>query len=199
MQMFSGILLVAILFTLVALGAQWWRTTEDLNVSRRTVEGYLTLIEGLYAYRADNVSRWPTSFTPLTSYLPNLQVDSVNPMKAGANGEGGRYEMAISGANLSLNSIVAEEAHAQAVVREFGTNGTYSLSSDVYLIEIAVPAPGGITLMQQTLLTDGTNKMQRPLWLQNTVTDGTACSGNGLGVDGSGNLMRCDGNAWQTN
>ena len=46
MQMFSGILLVAILFTLVALGAQWWRTTEDLNVSRRTIEGYLTLIEG---------------------------------------------------------------------------------------------------------------------------------------------------------
>lgn len=198
MQMFSGILLVATLFTIVALGAQWWRTTEDLDASRRTVEGYLALIEGLYAYRADNVSRWPTSFTQLTTHLPNLQVDTVNPMKAGANGEGGRYEMAISGTNLTLTTIVAEESHAQAVIREFGTNGTYSPAADGYAIDVAVPAPGGITLMQQTLLTDGTNKMHRPLWLQNTITAGATCTGNGLGVDASGNLMRCDGSVWQT-
>ncbi len=198
MQMFSGILLAAVLFTLVAIGAQWWRTTEDLDASRRTVEGYLTLIEGLYAFRAENVSRWPTSFTPLTTHLPNLQVDSVDPTKAGANGEGGRFEMAIAGSRLTLTTVVTAETHAQAVIREFGANGTYGAVADGYEIEVAVPVPGGIALMQQTLLTDGTNKMQRPLWLQNTLTVGSSCTGNGLGVDGSGNLMRCDGGVWQT-
>ena len=59
MQIFGGILLVAAMFVVVAFGSQWWRTTEEINESRRTVEGYLTLIEGLYAYRADNVSQWP--------------------------------------------------------------------------------------------------------------------------------------------
>ena len=198
MQMFSGILLSAVLFTLVAIGAQWWRTTEDLDASRRTVEGYLTLIEGIYAFRTDNVSRWPTSFTPLTAHLPNLHVDGVDPMKAGANGEGGRYEMAITATGLTLTTVVAEEAHAQAVIREFGANGSYATAANGYEIEVAVPVPGGIALMQQTLLTDGTNKMQRPLWLQDTVSAGNACTGNGFGVDGSGNLMRCDGDVWQT-
>ena len=198
MQMFSGILLAAVLFTLVAIGAQWWRTTEDLDASRRTVEGYLTLIEGLYAFRAENVSRWPTSFIPLTTHLPSLQVDSVDPMKAGANGEGGRFEMSIAGSRLTLTTVVAAKAHAQAVTREFGANGSYSTVTGGYAIEVVVPVPGGIALMQQTLLTDGTNKMQRPLWLQHTVTVGSACTGNGLGVDGSGNLMRCDGGVWQT-
>ena len=198
MQMFGGVLLVAVLFTVVALGSQYWRTAEELDTSRRTVEGYLSLMEGLYAYRADNVSTWPTSFSNLTPYLPLLQIDSIDPMQAGANGEGTRYTLAISGANVTLTTNVSTESHARAVIREFGSNGTYLAGTTGFDITVAVPAPGGITLMQQTLLTDGTNKMQRPIWLRNTVTAGDACSGTGLAFNATGDPMKCDGGTWQT-
>ncbi|MCY4096303.1 MAG: hypothetical protein OXG05_14405 [Gammaproteobacteria bacterium] len=197
MQMFGGILLVAILFTVVALGSQYWRTAEDLDTSRRTAEGFLALIEGLYAYRANNVSQWPTSFSNLTPYLPLLQIDSGDPMQAGANGEGGRYTLAIAGGNVTLATTVSTESHAQAVIREFGSNGTYAAVSNGFQLSVVAPAPGGITLMQQTLLTDGTNKMHRPLWLQNTVTIGTPCTTTGMAVNATGDLMKCDGGAWQ--
>ena len=197
MQLFGGILLVAVLFTLVAIGAQWWRTNEDLEASRRTVEGYLTLMEGLYAFRADNVSQWPTSFSGLTTYLPNLQVDAVDPMRAGANGDGGRYTLVVSGSNVSLTTTVTTETHARAVLREFGANGTSVAITGGHAISVAVPAPGGITLMQQTLLTDGSNKMHRPLWLNTAVAVGDTCTGTGMGFDASGNLMRCNGGVWQ--
>ena len=197
MQAFAGLLLVGVLFTLVALGTQYWRTTEDLEASKRTVEGYLTIIEGLYAYRADNVSRWPTSFADLNPYLPLLSIDSSNPMQAGANGQGGRYTLTITGTNVTITTTVSAEFHARSATREFGTNGSYTAVSDGYAITVAVPTPGGIALMQQTLLTDGTNKMQRPLYMQNTVTAGDPCTGNGFGVDATGNLMRCSGTAWQ--
>ena len=197
MQMFGGILLVAILFTVVALGSQYWRTAEDLDTSRRTAEGFLTLIEGLYAYRADNVSQWPTSFSNLTPYLALLRIDAVDPMQAGTNGEGGRYTLSIAGGNVTLSTTVGTASHAQAVIREFGSNGTYAAVSDGFQITLAVPAPGGITLMQQTLLTDGTNKMHRPLWLQNTVTTGDLCTTTGMALDATGDLMKCDGGIWQ--
>lgn len=197
MQAIGGILLVAVLFTVVALGSQWARTHEQVDSARRTSEGYLTLIEGLYAFRADNVSQWPASFTNLTSYLPMLQIDSIDPMQAGANGEGGRYTLAISGGSLTLATTVSNERHARSVVRGFGTNGTYAAVTNGFEITVAVPDPGGIALMQQTLLTDGTNRMHRPLWFQDVVTSGTACSGTGVGFDASGNLMRCTGGTWQ--
>ena len=197
MQMFGGILMVAILFTVVALGSQYWRTAEDLNTSRRTAEGFLTLIEGLYAYRANNVSRWPTSFANLTPYLPLLQIDSGDPMQAGANGEGDRYTLAISGSNVTLSTTVSTEVHALTVIREFGSNGTYRAVTNGFQITVAVPAPGNVTLMQQTLLTDGTNKMQRPLWLQNIVTAGTSCTTTGMALNATGDLMKCDGGVWQ--
>ncbi len=197
MQAFAGLLLVGVLFTVVALGTQFSRTTEDLDASKRTVEGYLTIIEGLYAYRADNVSRWPTSFSDLNPYLPLLPIDSGNPMQAVVNGQGGRYTLTITGTNVTITTTVSAESHARSVTREFGTNGSYATVSDGYVITVAVPAPGGIALMQQTLLTDGTNKMQRPLYVQNTVTAGDLCTGNGFGVDATGNLMRCNGSAWQ--
>ena len=197
MQMFGGILLVAILFTVVALGSQYWRTAEDLHTSRRTAEGFLTLIEGLYAYRADNVSQWPTTLSNLTPYLPLLQIDSGNPMQAGANGDGGRYTLAITGGNVTLSTTVGTESHAQAVIREFGSNGTYAVVSNGFQLSVFVPAPGGITLMQQTLLTDGTNKMHRPLWLQNTITIGTPCTTTGMALNATGDLMKCDGGVWQ--
>ena len=197
MQMFGGILLVAILFTVVALGSQYWRTAEDLDASRRTAEGFLTLIEGLYAYRANNVSQWPTSFSNLTPYLPLLQIDAVDPMQAGANGEGGRYTLAITGGTVTLSTTVGTESHAQAVIREFGSNGTYAAVSNGFQLFVVVPSPGGITLMQQTLLTDGTNKMHRPLWLQNTVTIGAPCTTTGMALNATGDLMKCDGGVWQ--
>ena len=198
MQIFGGILLVAAMFVVVAFASQWWRTTEEINESRRTVEGYLTLIEGLYAYRADNVSQWPGSFTDLTVYLPALKVDSADDMQAGANGEGGRYRLTVSGTALTLSTTVAEESHARMVTREFGANGSYASVTGGYAVTVALPVPGSITLMRQTLLTDGTNKMQRPLWIENTVTSGDACSGNGMAVDLTGHLMRCNGGFWQT-
>ena len=197
MQTFGGVLLVGVLFAVVALGTHYWRTTEELDASRRTIEGYLTLIEGLYAYRAENVSRWPTSFTDLTPYLPLLQIDSVDPMQAGANGRGGRYTLAISGGNVTLTTRVGTESHARSVTREFGANGSYGTVTDGFEITLAVPTPGGITLMQQMLLTDGTNKMQRPLWLATTVASGDSCAGQGLAVDTTGNLMHCIGGVWQ--
>ena len=197
MQMFGGFLLVGVVFTVVALGTHYWRTTEELDASRRTVEGYLTLIEGLYAYRAENVSRWPNSFTDLTPYLPLLQINSVDPMQAGVNGEGGRYTLTISGGNVTLTTRVTTERHARSVTREFGANGGYAALTDGFEVTVAVPTPGGITLMQQTLLTDGTNKMHRPLWLATTVAAGDPCTGSGFAVDASGNLMRCNGGLWQ--
>ena len=197
MQMFGGILLVAILLTVVALGSQYWRTAEDLDTSRRTAEGFLTLIEGLYAYRANNVSQWPTSFSNLTPYLPLLHIDAVDPMKSGANGDGGRYTLAVAGGNITLATTVSTESHAQAVIREFGSNATYAPVSSGFQITVAVPVPGGITLMQQTLLTDGTNKMHRPLWLQNTVSAGASCTTTGMAVNATGDLMKCDGGVWQ--
>ncbi|MCY3859258.1 MAG: hypothetical protein OXG25_10175 [Gammaproteobacteria bacterium] len=197
MQTFGGILLVGVLFTVVALGTHYWRTMEELDASRRTVEGYLTLIEGLYAYRAENVSRWPASFTDLTPYLPLLQIDSVDPMQAGSNGEGGRYTLAILGGNVALTTHVRTESHARSVTREFGARGSYAAVTDGFRITVAVPTPGGITLMRQTLLTDGTNKMQRPLWIATTVATGDSCTGAGFAVDTTGNLMRCHGGVWQ--
>ena len=198
MQAIGGILLVALMFGVVILGTQWLRTQEDLNTSRRTVEGYVTLIEGLYAFRADNVSQWPASFTNMATYLPLLQIDSVDPMQAGANGDGGRYTLAIVGGNLTLTTTVHTESHAQAVVREFGSNGSYATVVGGFEITVAVPDPGGIALMRQTLLTDGTNRMHRPLWIQNVVSAGGSCSGTGMAVNASGSLMKCDGGTWQT-
>ena len=118
-------------------------------------------------------------------------------MQAGTNGEGGRYSLVVSGSNLTLTTTVAEESHARAVTREFGSNGSYASVTGGYTVSVAVPAPGNITLMQQTLLTDGTNKMQRPLWIENTVSTGDTCTGTGMAVDSTGNLMRCDGGVWQ--
>ena len=198
MQAIGGIFLIALMFTVVTLGAQWWRTSEDLNASRRTAEGYLTLIEGLYAFRADNVSQWPASFTNLTPYLPLLQVDPVDPMQAGANGAGGRYTLSIVGGTLTLATTISTEAHAQAVVREFGSNGGYATVTNGFEITVAVPDPGGIALMQQTLLTDGSNRMNRPLWLQNTVSAGSSCNSTGMALNAGGALMKCDGGTWQT-
>lgn len=197
MQTFGGMLLVGVLFMVMALAAQFWRTTEELDTSRRTVEGYLSLIEGLYAYRADNVSRWPTSLSELAHYLPLLQFDSVDPMQGGANGDGGRYTLAISGSSVTITTTVAAERHARAVAREFGVNGSYAAVTEGFEVTVAVPSPGGITLMQQTLLIDGTNKMQRPLWLATSVATGDACAGSGFAVDTNGNLMRCNGGSWQ--
>ena len=197
MQIFGGILLVAAMFVVVAFGSQWWRTNEEINESRRTVEGYLTLIEGLYAYRSDNVSQWPSSFSDLVPYLPALKVDTVDDMQAGTNGEGGRYSLVVSGSNLTLTTTVTDESHARAVSREFGSNGSYASVTGGYTVSVAVPAPGNITLMQQTLLTDGTNKMQRPLWIEYTVSTGDTCTETGMAVDSTGNLMRCDGGVWQ--
>ena len=119
-------------------------------------------------------------------------------MQAGANGGGGRYTLAIASGNVTLTTIVGTERHARSVTREFGANGSYFAVSDGFEITVAVPTPGGITLMQQTLLTDGTNKMQRPLWIATTVANGDPCTGAGFAVDTTGNLMRCHVGLWQT-
>ena len=197
MQMFGGILLVAILFTVVALGSQYWRTAEDLDTSRRTAEGFLTLIEGLYAYRADNVSQWPTSFSNLTPYLPLLRIDAVDPMQAGANGDGGRYTLRSQAVTSRSQPPSARSHTLKQSFASLDLTATYAPVSSGFQITVAVPAPGGITLMQQTLLTDGTNKMHRPLWLQNTVSAGASCTTTGMAVNATGDLMKCDGGVWQ--
>ena len=199
MQMFGGILLVAVLFTVVALGSQYWRTAEDLDTSRRTAEGFLTLIEGLYAYRANNVSQWPTSFyEPYT--VPSAAADRQRliPCKPVRMVKAVAIPWRLRRRKLSHSATtVGTESHAQAVIREFGSNGTYAAVSNGFQLFVVVPAPGGITLMQQTLLTDGTNKMHRPLWLQNTVTIGAPCTTTGMALNATGDLMKCDGGVWQ--
>ena len=199
MQAFGGILLVAMLFAVIGLATQMWRTAEELEVSRRTVDGYLSLIEGIYGFRADHVTDWPTDFDDLTAYLTMLEVDPNDPLLAGTNGEGGRYRLAVNGTVLTLVTTVAIESHAQTVVREFGNNAQYVAIADGFRITVTVPAPGGITLMQQTLLTDGTNKMQRPLWIEQSVNQGDACADTGMSLDSNGNLMRCVAGSWQSN
>ena len=199
MNAIASMFLIATLAAALALAAQWSRQVDEEEAIQRTGEGFISLVEGLYAYRTDQVVDWPTSMTPLAPYMPNLQIDSGNANLGGANGEGGRYALNLTGTTLTLSTDVSTQRHADEVARQFGSRGASAATTGGWRITVNVPDPGGITLMSSTLLTDGTNRMQRSLWLQNTVSAGTSCSGNGIGMSAAGQLMRCVNDAWRTN
>lgn len=191
----SSLLAVALLALMLALAAEWMRDAQAQAEAQRTAEGFTTLIEGLYAYRTNNVTSWPANFNELIAFLPNLNVDSGQPRLAGANGEGGRYTLnSVSG--VRLITTVSTERHARAVTREFGTNGSYSGSGSAWTITVGVPDPGSISVLAQTLLIDGSNKMARPLWVNNRVIASDPCTDDGFGINAAGDLMACRNGVW---
>ena len=191
----SGLLAVALLAVMLAIAAEYMRDAQGQAEAARTAEGFATIIEGLYDYRTANVTTWPADFNDLTPHLPNLQIDSGDANQAGANGEGGRYTLATTG-GVRLTTTVSSERHARAVTREFGTNGSYGGSGSSWTITVGVPDPGSISVLEHTLLIDGTNKMVRPLWVGNEVTASAPCSDAGFGINSNGTLMACRGGTW---
>lgn len=198
MHTIGALLFVGLLAIIVFLVADWTRLEDEQDSARRTSEGFITLIEGLYAYRSDtNITGWPTDFNALLPYLPNLQFNSSQPLRAGANGHGHPYVMSVTGGNLMLSTSVDTQVHAQAAVREFGSSASYVTSATRFTITVGVPDPGGISLVTQTLLTDGSNAMRRPLMMTNTVTLAATCSGSGLALTAAGQPVRCTSGTWQ--
>ena len=199
MHAVGGLLIVVVLGTALVMGGQWQQQQQAIDEARRTAEGFLTLVEGVYAYRTDKPTSWPADFNEVLPYFPNLQVDGTMPTKAGANGEGGRYDLVAVTGGIALQTVVSSDAHANAVVREFGTRASTRSVAGGVEITVGIPDPGGISVMTSALLTDGTNRMRSPLYLDSTVVAGDACSDTGLGMTVSGQLMKCVNSVWVAN
>ena len=199
MNAIASLLLVAVFAAVLSMAAQWSRETNEQDAMRLTAEGFIALVEGLYAYRTEQVTAWPTTMTPLVAHMPNLQIDGSDASRGGANGEGGRFALNLTGTTLTLSTDVSTQRHAEEVARQFGSRGASAATTSGWRITVNVPDPGGITLMSSTLLTDGSNRMRRALWLQDTVTTGSTCQGNGIGMASGGRLMRCVNGRWLSN
>lgn len=199
MHAVGGLLIVLVLGTALVMGGHWQQQQQAIDEARRTAEGFLSLVEGIYAYRTDKPTSWPANFNEVLPYFPNLQVDGTTPTKAGVNGEGGRYDLVAVTGGIALQTVVSNEAHANAVVREFGTRSSARTITGGVEITVGIPDPGGISVMTSALLTDGTNRMRSPLYLDSTVVAGGTCSDTGLGMTSAGELMKCVNSQWVAN
>ena len=195
MPTIGAIALVAAVAVVLLMSVEWQRVGEDTAAIDRTVKGFHALLEGAYAYRTQIPTQWPSDMNTLCSTVPSIN----QPTCGGINGEGRTYSLVINGSDLVLSTRVSDPSHSAAVAREFGASvAVTGPVGGLYTIELDVPDPGSISLMRQTLLTDGTNEMQEALWMSNTFTAGDTCSGGGLAVDSNGALLRCSGGTWTT-
>lgn len=195
MPTIGAIALVAAVAVVLLMTAEWQRAGEDSAGVDRTVQGFHALLEGAYAYRTQTPTQWPADVRTLCRTVPSLN----QPTCGGVNGEGRTYSLAINGSDLELTTQVGDARHGAAVQREFGAAVTVTGPvGGLYSIKLDVPDPGGISLMRQTLLTDGSNEMLDAIWMDNSLTAGDPCPGGGLGVDLNGALLRCSGGVWVT-
>ena len=195
MPTLGAILLVVAVATVLLMTAEWQRAGEDSASIDRTVKGFHALLEGVYAFRTQLPTQWPSDLRTLCNQVPSLDYSAT--ACGGINGEGRRYSLALEGSDLELSTQVSDVTHIRAVEREFGSSVTITGPvGGMYTIGLKVPDPGGISLMRQTLLTDGTNEMQRALWMNATFTVGDSCSGGGIAIDTNGALLRCVGGTW---
>ena len=188
-----ALVIALVVGTLVAV--QFARMQQDSDDYQQTIVGFESLVAGAYAFRTDNPTQWPSSLAALCTAVPSLD---QNPC-GGSNGEGRPFTLTLTSGNLAFATEVEDETHALSVQRSFGSSATTStLATGLFEINLSVPNPGGITLVRQTLLTDGSNDMQDALHFQSTSpTIGGTCSGLGLAPDTTGALLVCQGGTWQ--
>lgn len=192
-------ILVGVVFFATLLFIQWREIQYRDEVARRTIDGFSTILEGIYAWRVSDwttVRPWPASYNDITSQVPNLQI--VDSLNAGANGYGNPYEMRRRGNSLFIATVVLDEITARTVHLEFPSNSAVrELTADrTWEIEVGVPEPGALSLVRSTILVDGSNELLSPLWVTNNVVTGSACTGNGMGIDNAGEVYVCLSSVW---
>ena len=196
MQVFAGLMALVFVASAVALGLQWQQTRADIESAEVTVTGFKSLIEVLYGYRLDHPTQWPSDISELSQYVAPGSIQTATSV--GINGEGSRYEMNIVGQNIELSTQLQSDTTSLRVLQTLGTQATRTALGSGYEIRLTVPPPGGVNLLLNSLLIDGSNKLDRPLWFSQPETVGEACVGRGIAVDSVGDLLRCGSGQWQS-
>ena len=195
MQILGGLFVLVLIASAMVLGQQWQTIRADIQSAEITVAGFQSLIEVLYGYRLDHPTQWPGNANDLSSYLPTNAIHSSTSL--GSNGEGLPYSLSVVGSNVQLRTQLTKDHVSQRVVQALGSRATRTTSANGYFVTVSVPPPGGVNLLRSSLLVDGSNKLDRPLWFRSNRVVNASCSGNGIATDSTGKVLTCQSGRWQ--
>lgn len=200
MPAISALLFVAVLWTAVAMSGDWLRQQSDRAEVNHLLSRIEAVIEAAYIYRGDT-HRWPVNSTELCSVMPNATVcrgffDAVNvasPMSMVID--------ATDTLQLSIRAISNRDL-AQRLSRSLGKQATLTPDPTVnpnaseYVVRFDIALPSRLSLLEETLLTDGSNAMHKPLFFATTASPGDSCQLQALAVDVNGDLLHCANGIW---
>lgn len=200
MPAISALLLVVVLAGAILMGVEWQRQQTDRAEERFLVSRLEALIDMAYVYRGDNHA-WPSDSTELCSV-------GVDPKQCGRffTASTDAYPMTISvTANDTLRLTIQRIGNAEFakdLVLALGSQASASpdpaknANASTYEISMDVVLPFRLSLLEETLLTDGSNAMNKPLMFASSESVGKSCKNRALAVDANGALLRCVNGSW---
>ena len=151
---------VGILALLASVVFSWMQWERDRHAIERTVSGFHAVSEAVAAYRIDHKT-WPATFNDLSPFLQNFPIHS--PSTAGSNGQGNPYSIRVTLGELRISTTVPSQYHARIVENRLGSAVAVTHAPDTHTITMGMGVPGNATLLESTLLVDGSNAMVAPL------------------------------------
>lgn len=179
---------VGVLGILASFAFGWIHWEREKRSIERTIAGFHAIAEGAAAYRVDHKA-WTADFNDLSPFVANLAVHSSS--SAGSNGEGNPYTIQVALGEFRIWTELADQNHARVVVNRLGSAVELTEALGVYTVKMGVPIPGNVTLLESTLLMDGSNKMEAPLPVAHHVVDGGVCEEHGFGLGSDGRVFQC--------
>ena len=200
MPAISALVFVAALGAAVLLGVDWQRHQTELAEERFLVSRVETMIDAAYIHRGE-FHTWPAS----TDALCDSTVDSAQCRRS-FNPSIVAYPMALAvtsgdALRLSLGGVQNVEL-AQGVGRALAPQAVIlpdpktNPNAPEYNVRIDIPLPFRLSLLEATLLTDGSNAMNKPLLFATSAAVGEPCKGGALSVSADGALLRCARDFW---
>lgn len=200
MPAISALLFVAVVWAAVALSGDWLRQEAERAELNHLLSRIETVLEAAYMYRGDN-HRWPVNATELCSVFPtatvcrgffnassvavplSMAIDATDTLQLSVR--------AISSADLALR-LARSLGKQAALIPDPAVNPNAS----EYVVRFDIALPTRLSLLEETLLTDGSNAMHKPLYFATTATQGDPCQLQALAVDVNGDLLHCVNGSW---
>lgn len=200
MPALAALLLVAVLGVFAVLGAHWQRDQAELAEQRYLVGRIEALVDAAFIHRGEHHA-WPASYSVLCDAFVDppqcrrfFSADTdANPLAITETSDGSLLFTLANLPNPALATSVRRGLGAHATIEpDPATNP----DANSFSVEFEVALPYRLSLLEATLLSDGSNAMQRPLLFAASQSVGAPCTGQALSVDSDGDLLTCKNSHW---
>ncbi|MYD42980.1 MAG: hypothetical protein F4W90_03705 [Gammaproteobacteria bacterium] len=200
MPALSALVFIAAFGAIVIWVGDWQRDQVGLAEQRYLTNRIEALVDAAFIYRGEHHA-WPDDSAELCVAFVNPTqcvqffdaTQDANPMTLSVNSTGSLM-LAVSGIeNADLAKGLTRNLGAQATT---SPDPVSSPNASEYTVTLEIALPFRLSLLEETLLTDGSNAMNKPLMFATSHQIGGSCLGQGISVDSDGALLSCKQSRW---